>query len=248
MTSTTINPWDRISLLNGQGWIELLDAMPNPGKGDQLNSTLMDMAVVTAARVSFLGDSKGLEQDKKLLFYLMRHHHSSPFEMCVFKMRIHCPVITMWHWIRYRAASYNSQSGRYTEFKENDFYIPQATEWRLQSASNKQASEGLATLEIGQELTDRFMKRIDQAYNDYTYALSQGIAREQARLFLHGWASMYTWIVKVDARNLLHMIQQRTAKDAQHEIRVYAQAIYSNIFKPLMPWTAEAFELYNSSE
>ncbi|PJF40106.1 MAG: thymidylate synthase (FAD), partial [Phototrophicales bacterium] len=90
-----------------------------------------DLAIVNAARVSFLGESKGDERDKKLLFYLLRHRHTSPFEMVEFKFRVRAPLVTWWQWVRHRTWNMNAQSGRYTPFEENDFYVPSV--WRKQS-------------------------------------------------------------------------------------------------------------------
>lgn len=220
-----------------KGFIELIDFMPHPSTG-----VSGDLAIVNAARVSFLGESKGEEKDKKLLFYLIKHRHTSPLEMCVFKFRVHAPVLTFWQWARHRAASYNSSSGRYVEFKEDEFYVPD--EWRLQSKDNKQGSDGTLDTVNAAHLTRKLASRYQQGYDDYEMALKYGVAREQARLFLHGWGSYYTWIVKVDAHNLMGFLKQRMALDAQYEIRVYADVIYREMFKPLLPWTAEAFEKF----
>lgn len=217
-----------------QGWIELQDFMPHEGNGD--------LAIVNAARVSFMGESKGPEADKKLLFYLMRHRHTSPFEMVEIKLRVRAPLVTWWQWVRHRTFSANAQSGRYSPFEENDFYVPE--EWRKQATSNKQASDGTLDPDIGAAFTKHLMEHYERGYGFYDAALKAGIAREQARLFLPGFSVYYTWVIKVDAHNLMHFIKLRMAEEAQYEIRVYAQAIYNQIFKPLLPWTAEAFELY----
>jgi thymidylate synthase (FAD) len=219
----------RVDVLDN-GWVELQALM-----GD-------DLAIVNAARVSFLGESKGTEQDKKLLFYLMRHRHTSPFEMVEFKFRVRAPLVTWWQWVRHRTMSVNAQSGRYTPFKEHDFYVP--AEWRLQAADNKQASEGVLEGPDGEALTRELVAHYARGYELYDQALEKGVAREMARLFLPGFAVYYTWIVKVDAHNLMHFLRLRMAPDAQYEIRVYAQAIYEHFFKPGLPWTAEAFEKY----
>jgi len=220
-----------------RGWIELSDFMPHP-----LTGVSGDLAIVNAARVSFLGESKGEMADKKLLMYLVKNHHTSPLEMAVFKFRVHAPVLVFWQWARHRAASYNSSSGRYVEFEEDQFYVP--SQWRLQSASNKQGSDGLLDEETNCALIERLKERYEQGFDDYENALSLGVAREQARLFLHGWASYYTWIVKVDAHNLMGFLRQRMAADAQWEIKQYANVIHDEFFKTLLPWTAEAFETY----
>jgi thymidylate synthase (FAD) len=219
----------RINVLD-KGWIELQDLM-----GD-------DLAIVNAARASFLGESKGDEKDKKLLFYLMQHRHTSPFEQVEFKFRVRAPVMTWWQWARHRTWSFNAQSGRYTAFEDDDFYVPQV--WRKQSPSNKQASLGELTLEEGQPFTTELLEHYKRGYELYKRALNAGIAREQARVFLPGFSVYYTWVCKVDAHNLIHFLSLRMASDAQYEIRIYAKTIYKCFFKPALPWTAEACEKF----
>ncbi len=219
----------RVNVLD-KGWIELQDIM-----GD-------DLAIVNAARVSFLGESKGDPKDKKLLFYLLRHRHTTPFEQVEFKFRVRAPVMVWWQWARHRTWHYNAQSGRYVPFEESDFYVPDV--WRQQSVSNKQGSEGqLDTADAGL-LTQRLIEHYNQGFRLYQEALAMGVAKEQARLFLSGFSVYYTWVAKTDAYNLMHFLSLRTAPDAQFEIRSYAQAIQEHFFKPALPWTAEAFEKY----
>jgi len=229
----------RVDVLD-KGWVELLDLMPHPATGIS-----GDLAIVSAARVSFLGESKGDDKDKRLLFYLLRNEHTSPFEMVEFKLRVHAPLVTYWQWIRHRTFHYqsaNAQSGRYTEFEENDFYVP--TAWRQQHTSNKQASGDDLAPAASDELTGKLLAHYEAGYRLYEEALAQGVAREMARLFLPGFSVYYTWVIKVDALNLMNFLRLRMASDAQYEIRVYAQAIYEHFFKVAMPWTAEAFEQY----
>lgn len=226
----------RVNVLD-KGFVELLDMMPHPS-----TDVPGDLAIVNAARVSFLGESKGEEQDKKLLFYLLRHRHTSPFEQVEFKFRVRAPVVTWWQWVRHRVWNFNAQSGRYVPFEENDFYVPSV--WRKQSPSNKQASLGELTPEEGQPLTDALLEHYERGYQLYQQAIEMGVAREQARIFLAGFSVYYTWVCKVDAHNLMHFLGLRMADDAQYEIRVYAQTIYDHFFKPSLPWTAEAFEKF----
>lgn len=193
----------RVPLLD-KGYIELIDFMPHPVTG-----VSGDLAIVNAARVSFLGESKGDVADKKLLLYLMKHKHTSPFEMCVFKLKIHAPLVTFW-----------------------------------QSSSNKQASLGQVDDDVNTALTEKLIQHYEAGYRLYEEALQQGVAREQARLFLPGFSAYYTCIWKVDAHNLMHFLKLRMADEAQYEIRVYAQAIYEHFFKVLLPWTAEGFEAF----
>jgi thymidylate synthase (FAD) len=133
-------------------------------------------------------------------------------------------------------------SGRYTPFEENDFYMPAA--WRLQAADNKQASEGELSGAQAEALTRALHDHYEQSFALYRRALEAGVARELARMFLPGFAVYYTWVVKVDAHNLMHFLRLRMAPDAQYEIRQYAQALFTHFFKPALPWTAEAFERY----
>jgi thymidylate synthase (FAD) len=219
----------RVKVLD-KGWIELQDMM-----GD-------DLAIVNAARVSFLGESKGSQQDKKLLFYLLKHRHTTPFEQVEFKFRVRAPVLVWWQWARHRMWHYNAQSGRYTPFQEDDFYVPLS--WRQQSADNKQGSEGEIDPVDAEILTAKLLAHYDQGFKLYQQALAAGVAKEQARLFLPGFSLYYTWVVKTDAHNLMHFLSLRMAPDAQAEIRVYAQAIYDHFFQPALPWTAEAFNQY----
>lgn len=229
----------RVDVLD-KGWIELVDVMPHPATG-----TSGDLAIVNAARVSFLGESKGTDADRKLLFYLLRNHHTSPFEMVELKFRVRAPLLVWWQWVRHRTfhfQSVNAQSGRYTEFDEDDFYVPDV--WRRQAKSNKQASEGELVPETSAEFLDKLTNFYDQGYRLYKEAVDAGVSREMARLFLPGFSVYYTWVVKVDAHNLMGWLRLRMADDAQYEIRVFADAIYREFFRPLLPWTAEAFEQY----
>jgi len=221
-----------------KSWVELQDMLPHP-KFD----VAPDLSIVNAARVSFLGHSKGDEQDKKLLFYLMRHGHTSPFEQVEFKFRVRAPVVVWWQWVRHRTWHYNFQSGRYTPFDDEDFYIPPPDRWRKQSPSNKQGSEGTVSEEHGAQYTQALTDLTEQSFALYSDALARGIAKEQARLFLPGWSAYYIAVCKVDAWNLMHFLRLRMAPDAQWEIRQYANAIHE-IFREVLPWTAEAFDLY----
>ncbi len=219
-----------------KGFVELIDLMPHPAAG-----VSGDLAIVNAARVSFLGESKGEDADKKLLFYLLRHEHTSPFEMVEFKFRLRAPLVTYWQLVRHRTANINLQSGRYTPFEEDDFYVPSV--WRKQSKNNKQASEGEFDAEDGDELTRQLIAHYDQGYALYKAALERGVSKEMARLFLPGFSVYYTGVWKIDAHNLMRFLRLRIADDAQYEIRTYANAMY-DIFRAALPWTSEAFDLY----
>lgn len=226
----------RVEVLD-KGWIELVDMMPHPD-----SDISGDLAIVNAARVSFLGESKGDDRDKRLLFYLLRHRHTSPFEMVEFKFRVRAPLVTWWQWVRHRTWNMNAQSGRYTPFHESDFYVPEA--WRRQSKDNKQASEGFLDKAENDDLTDKLLEHYDEGYRLYSEALDKGVSKEMARLFLPGFSVYYTWVAKIDAHNLMHFLRLRMAGDAQYEIREFAAAIHRHFFEPALPWTAEAFAKY----
>jgi thymidylate synthase (FAD) len=233
MTTFHSDAWAERLVLD-KGSIKLIDVMPHPSTG-----VSADMAVVNAARVSFLGESKGDVADRKLLRYLIRNRHTSPFEQVVFKFRVRAPLVTWWQWVRHRTWSFNFQSGRYTEFQDNDFYMPR--EWRRQSASNKQASDGLLPESEARELGFMLTAHCARGYQLYEEALKSGVAREMARLFLPAFGVYYTAVATIDAHNLLGFLRLRDHEHAQHEIRVYAQAI-REIVRAVMPWTMEEID------
>jgi thymidylate synthase (FAD) len=217
----------RVPLLD-KGYLELQETMGN------------DLAIVNAARVSFLRESKGLEQDSKLIHYLLRNAHTSPFEMVEFKFRVHCPLFVARQWMRHRTWNFSEVSRRYTE--ENlEFYIPD--NFRLQANSNKQASCGFLAADSSAFVAEKLTNHVNESLKLYHEALAAGVAREMARLFLP--QNMYTtFIAKVDAHNLMHFLKLRLHEHAQYEIRVYAEAIYESCFKVLLPITAQAFAAY----
>lgn len=211
-----------------KGFVQILDIM-----GD-------DMAIVEAARTSTSTAVGQREKNRKLLRYLYENKHTSPFEQVEFKFLVKAPVVVWWQWSRHRTWSYNAQSGRYAPL-EDEFHIPER--WRGQAEKNKQGSvEGAFSTEENDDLAKSFFDFSKYAYDLYEKALKAGVAREQARLFLPGFAVYYTWVCKVDAHNLMHFLRLRMAEDAQWEIREYARTIYEEIFKKALPWTAELFE------
>jgi thymidylate synthase (FAD) len=211
----------RVEVLD-KGFIELIYFMPHP-----LTGVGGDTAIVNAARTSYLGESKGKEADKKLLFYLMEHRHTTPFEQVEFKFRVKAPLVVWWQWARHRTWSYNAQSGRYSELSEDDVYVPDV--WRTQSKTNKQGSEeyplSIKSFDFG-ELSEVLLDHYRRCFYLYKYSLFLGVAIEQARLFLPGFAIYYTWVCKVNAHNLIHFLKLRMSNEAQEEIRIYAKAIY----------------------
>ena len=212
------------------GVVQLLDTMPQEN---------MDMEAVRAARISYGDVTKGEEADKKLLKYLIEHKHESVFEHCIFKFRIEAPVVVWWQFVRHRIVSYNFQSGRYTELKDV-FYVPTEDQWRLQSTNNKQGSEGVLDSRRGSLMSRSLNRQIRNGIQDYEDAISIGVAKEQARLFLPAWCLYYSAYVTMNARSLIHFIQLRADSHAQWEIQEYARAMLS-LFREKMPLTAEHY-------
>jgi thymidylate synthase (FAD) len=214
-----------IKVLN-KGFVRLIDFMGG------------DETVVLAARVSTGKGLKGEEQDRKLIHYLMKHRHETPFEHSVFQFHISCPLFVARQWFRHRVASYNERSGRYVEY-EDEFYLPDRL--RLQAKSNKQASE-FGEIPNERELIQMIQETYELVYERYKKLLASGVARELARAILP--LSLYTQFYwTINARSLMNFINLRADASAQWEIRQYAEAI-AKIFKAKMPWTWEAFVQY----
>lgn len=211
------------------GLVRLVDYMGN------------DNAIVQAARVSYGEGTKTLNDDQGLIRYLMRHSHTTPFEMVDFKFHIKAPLFVTRQWLRHRTASVNEISARYSVLKD-EFYIPETKYIKGQSKTDKQCRHGSFGDDVSQRMQDRIRLTSGIAYDEYKQLLADGIARELARMVLP--VNIYTeFYWKMNLHNLLHFIQLRIDKHAQYEIRVFAQAIY-DIIKQIMPITCEAFEDY----
>lgn len=194
-----------------------------------------DRAVVQAARVSHGEGLKGDERDKKLIRYLLKHQHMTPFEHAVFKFHIKCPIFVARQWFRHRWASYNEISGRYTEYPD-EYYLPEKL--RGQSEKDKQSSEFIE-IPDEKELIKEMEGVLEGVFRFYRKLLEKGVARELARIVLP--LSTYTQFYwTVNARSLMNFINLRADYHAQWEIRQYAEVI-AEIFKEKMPWTYEAF-------
>lgn len=201
-----------------------------------------DQSIVQAARVSYGAGTKKVSQDRGLIRYLMRHHHSTPFEMCEIKLHVRVPMDAWRQWIRHRTANVNEYSTRYS------IAIDQAAqtnekEWRIQSTSNKQGSDGFLNLEEGKILSEEENKLHNNIWDIYNRRIEKGVAREQARkdLPLSTYTEAY-W--KIDLHNLFHFLRLRMDKHAQLEIRNYATIIGEEIVKRWVPLAWEAFEDY----
>ena len=209
-----------------------------------------DAAIVQAARVSYGAGTKHVQSDEGLIRYLMRHWHSTPFEMCEVKLHVKLPVFVARQWIRHRTANVNEYSARYS-ILDREFYIPDATHLAAQSSVNNQGrGEVLAGPEAARVL-DLLKSDANTAYDHYQSMLSdtqpdgtpqQGLARELARMNLP--ANIYTqWYWKVDLHNLFHFLRLRADPHAQYEIRVYAEAI-CKVVADWVPIAYGAFEDY----
>lgn len=225
------------------GYVKLIDVMPH---ADEVNLTfndhIADYAIIDAARVSYQSGTTRKQTDKQLLRYLMRHWHTSPFEMVEFKFEMRLPIFVMRQLVRHRTASLNEESARYSVM-EDVFYEPDTL--RAQSTTNKQGSaEGDFNPFIGprESATAVMNHQTDEAYKLYQQLIEAGVAREQARMVLP--VNLYTRVVwKCDLLNLLKMLRLRLDSHAQYEIRVFAEAI-AEFVKMHCPWTWEAFEDY----
>ena len=201
-----------------------------------------DAAVVQAARVAYGTGTKKKRQDRELIRYLMRHRHTSPFEMCEIKLHLRVPMDTWRQWIRHRTASVNEYSTRYS-VAIDAAYTTEPDAWRKQSVSNRQGSAGCLPRKEGEALTESEKTFQDQARNLYQTRLDAGVAREQARkdLPLCTYTEAY-W--KIDLKNLLNFLSLRMEAHAQQEIRAYATIIGEEIVSRWCPDTWKAFRDY----
>jgi thymidylate synthase (FAD) len=210
-------------LLN-HGEVVLMDHMGNDG------------AIVQAARVSYDKDSTNITRsDAGLINYLMRHNHTSPFEMVEFKFYLKMPIFVARQWIRHRTANLNEYSGRYSVMKD-EFHIFE--EFNYQSLANKQGSG----MDIVEGYTGEVEAHSADAFRLYNRMIEDGVSREQARCHLP--LSTYTELVwKIDLHNLFHFLKLRKDSHAQKEIRLYADAI-ADLIQPIVPLAYRAFENY----
>jgi thymidylate synthase (FAD) len=212
------------------GFIRVIDYM-----GD-------DSAIVQAARVSYGKGTKKSNEDKGLIFYLMRHRHTTPFEMCEIKLHVKLPIFVARQWIRHRSASVNEYSARYS-IMDKEFYIPAAAHLCPQSTINKQGRESDSlTPEQSKIVLDMLRHDAENCYDHYQEMLNEdesgniidpnkpSIARELARMNLT--VNYYTqWYWKIDLHNLLHFLSLRADSHAQYEIRIYAEKILEIVSK-----------------
>jgi thymidylate synthase (FAD) len=221
--------WKKFPVLD-DGFVCLVDVM-----GD-------DQSVVQAARVSYGEGTRKVSDDRGLIRYLMRHRHSTPFEMAEIKFLVRVPMDCWRQWIRHRTANVNEYSTRYS-LAIDAMQATSPGEWRTQAASNRQGSGAPLNEQLGAQLSiseAEFQSRSRKLYED---RIAAGVAREQARkdLPLSTYTEAY-W--KIDLHNLLHFLALRMDTHAQFEIRSYAQTMGEKIIQPLFPLVWEAFVDY----
>ncbi|MDP3341053.1 FAD-dependent thymidylate synthase [Frigidibacter sp.] len=204
-----------------------------------------DAAITQAARVSYGRGTKAVSNDEGLIRYLMRHWHSTPFEMCEVKFHVKLPVFVARQWIRHRTANVNEYSARYS-ILDREFYIPAPDQLAAQSTVNNQGRGAVLEGEEAARVLDLLREDAMRSYDHYESMLSQdgqqGLARELARMNLP--ANIYTqWYWKIDLHNLFHFLRLRADAHAQYEIRVYAETM-CQIVKDWVPLAYGAFEDY----
>ena len=218
--------WKKFPVLD-DGFVALVDCM-----GD-------DAAIVQAARVSYGAGTRAVSDDRQLIRYLMRHAHTTPFEMAELKFIVRVPMDCWRQWIRHRTASVNEYSTRYS-LAIDSTQATGADEWRTQASANRQGSGEPLAGAAGERFTEAERSLQDHARRVYEERLQAGIAREQARkdLPLSTYTEAY-W--KIDLHNLFHFLALRMEPHAQLEIRRYAETIGHEIVAPLFPLAWEAF-------
>jgi thymidylate synthase (FAD) len=212
-----------------------------------------DGAVVQAARVSYGRGTRRVSEDQGLINYLMRHRHTTPFEMCEIKYHVKLPIFVARQWIRHRTANVNEYSARYS-ILDNEFYIPEPEHLGAQSSANRQGRAQVLEGDEARRVYELLKDDAAQLYDHYSEMLNedetgarvdperQGLARELARMNLS--LNFYTqWYWKVDLLNLLGFLSLRADAHAQYEIRVYAEAMLDTV-KRWVPMTYAAFMDY----
>ncbi len=218
------------------GFVALIDCMPRFAP----EGKTADFSIVQSARVSYGEGTKQVNEDRGLVRYLLRHRHTTPFEMVEFKFHIAMPIFVARQWIRHRTANVNEYSARYSIVPDR-FYRPSIDAIRAQSTSNRQGGDGLVDAGTAEEFL-HLLDRAEGLYKDYLDLTEKGVAREMARAALP--VSVYTeWYWKCDLHNLFHFLSLRMDPHAQYEIRVFAEAMYE-LMKPIVPISCEAFEDY----
>lgn len=198
-----------------------------------------DLRVLEAARLSYKSPSKGDEADRRLLNYLFRMRHTSPFEQCNITFNIKMPIFVMRQFVRHRTFRLNEWSARYSEMAD-EFYLP--SEWRTQDTKNKQGSGAAVSSGASAHFSAVVSDLYERCYTAYKGLIDMGVAKELARIVLP--VALYTEIyVNCDLHNLMHFLRLRQDPHAQQEIRDVANAMHKIALR-LFPWTMEAFGRY----
>ncbi len=235
--------YDAIPVLD-KGFVRVVDYMGN------------DAAVTQAARVSYGKGTKTVNKDKGLIDYLMRHRHTTPFEMCEIKFHIKLPIFIARQWIRHRTANVNEYSARYSVLSK-EFYIPEPNQLAVQSMTNMQGRGETLNAEESARVLEILKGDSERCYDHYQEMLNQdeqenildenrsGLTRELARMNLT--MNYYTeWYWKIDLHNLLHFISLRADSHAQYEIRAYAE-VMADLVQKWVPFSYEAFVKYRQN-
>ncbi len=216
------------------GFVRVIDYMGN------------DSSIVQAARVSYGAGTKQVNEDRGLINYLMRHGHTTPFEMCEIKLHVKLPIFVMRHWVRHRTANINEYSARYSVLSR-EFYIPELSKIASQSKTNKQGrSDDQMNQAAKTEIVDTLSEFSEKAYEKYSHMLDDlGLTRELARTILpvNVYTEMY-W--KIDLHNLFHFLRLRADSHAQYEIQCYANVILE-IVRSWVPFAYDAFINYRKN-
>ena len=221
-------PKDAVKCLD-KGFVRLVDSMGG------------DDAIVQSARVSYGKGTSKVSQDRGLIRYLMRHRHTTPFEMVEFKFHCKMPIFVARQWVRHRTANINEYSLRYSEARD-EFYYPDPDNIEFQSALNKQGRMGEVDPELKEKVQKYFKEISERSFAIYSELNDAGVARELARAILP--VNLYTeWYWKNDLHNLLHFIGLRSDGHAQYEIRVFSDAMASFV-KNVAPFAWEAYQDY----
>src|SRR5271167_393314 len=212
-----------------------------------------DEAIVQAARVSYGRGTRRTSEDQGLINYLMRHRHTTPFEMCEIKYHVKLPIFVARQWIRHRTANVNEYSARYSVL-DNEFYLPAPEHLAAQASTNRQGRGTLLEGEAARRVLDLLREDAERAYAGYAELLNEdasgaaldpdrlGLARELARINLT--LGFYTqWYWKIDLQNLMHFLALRADPHAQYEIRAYAGAMLGTLAR-WVPMTYAAFLEY----
>ena len=222
---------EKINVLD-KGYVRLVDVMGS------------DLTVVNAARVSYDKQSFELsERDIRLIKFLIREGHTSPFRHAIMQFEIYAPLMVARQWWKYVVGSdhvmdaWNESSRRYIT-EEPTFYVPNALQWRSAPENSKQGSGDPIDPYIGEKFTEAIEEYIKEGERLYESALKQGICAEQARLFLPAYGMYVRWYWTASLQSVLHFLDQRLSHDAQKEIQEYAKAVYQFV-KEYFPVTAE---------